>query len=239
MLKQLQGSLKATKIEQEDKTLKASAQLKVDVANVGLVLVEAVRKVREAAARTQSSNNLKQIALAMHNYHGTYNRLPPQATYDKNGKPMLSWRVMILPFIEQQNLYNRFHLDEPWDSEHNKKLLARMPKIYASPQDEKTLKEHTTHYQGFVGKGALFEGKQGTPFHGHPRRHLEHVHDRRGIEGGAVDQAGRHSLRSGQALAKLGLPGAAGFLASMCDGSVRICSRKIIGRKPCVWSSNE
>ncbi len=74
---------------------------------------------------------------------------------------MLSWRVFILPYIDQQDLYKQFHLDEPWDSEHNKKLLAKMPKTYASASDEKTLKDHTTYYQGLVGKGAFFEGKKG------------------------------------------------------------------------------
>src|SRR6185437_3736578 len=92
------------------------------------------------------------------------NRLPPHAIYDKNGKPLLSWRVMILPYLEQQDLYKQFHLNEAWDSEHNKKLLAKMPKTYASARDEKTLKDHTTYYQGFVGKGAFFEGKQGLRF---------------------------------------------------------------------------
>src|SRR6516165_5495577 len=77
---------------------------------------------------------------------------------------MLSWRVMILPYIEQQNLYNQFHLNEPWDSEHNKKLLARMPVVYASPQDDRAVKEHSTYYQGFYGKSAFFEGKQGVRY---------------------------------------------------------------------------
>ncbi len=68
----------------------------------------------------------------MLNYHDTIGHFPAQAIYDKNGKPLLSWRVQILPYIEQQPLYNEFHLDEPWDSEHNKKLLGKMPKTYAS-----------------------------------------------------------------------------------------------------------
>ncbi len=162
LLKQLQESLKAVQVEQKGNTLQASAHHKVDVATIGVVLMEAVQKVRESAARAQSQNNLRQLALAMHNYHDTMRRFPPQATYNKNGKPMLSWRVMILPYIEQQNLYNQFHLDEPWDSDHNKKLLAMMPKTYITPlQDEKSINEHLTYYQGFVGKGTIFDGKEG------------------------------------------------------------------------------
>ncbi len=131
LLKQAQTALKATKLERRGATLQASASLKLDIASAGVALLDGVRKVRGAASRTQSQNNLKQIGLAMHNYHATNNMLPPHATYDKNGKPLLSWRVFILPYIEQQDLYKQFHLDEPWDSEHNKKLLAKMPVIYA------------------------------------------------------------------------------------------------------------
>jgi len=76
----------------------------------------------------KAKTNLKQIALAMHNYHDTYGTFPPHAIYSKDGKPLLSWRVMILPYIEQNNLYQQFHLDEPWDSEHNQKLMQQMPR---------------------------------------------------------------------------------------------------------------
>src|SRR5205814_6093315 len=74
------------------------------------------------AERMRSANNLKQLMLAMHNYHDVYGRFPADIR-DKDGKPLLSWRVHILPFIEQVNLYKQFRLDEPWDSEHNKKLI--------------------------------------------------------------------------------------------------------------------
>ncbi len=79
-------------------------------------------------------NNLKQIGLAMHNYESTFGTFPPAYIADKaTGKPLLSWRVAILPFLEQDALYKQFHLDEPWDSAHNKTLIARMPPVYRSP----------------------------------------------------------------------------------------------------------
>jgi RNA polymerase sigma factor (sigma-70 family) len=106
---------------------------------------------------TQSQNNLKQIALAFHNHMDTYNHFPPAAICDGAGKPLLSWRVAILPFIEEDALYKEFHLDEPWDSEHNKKLLSRMPKIYALP-GVKSKEPNLTPYQVFVGKDALWDG---------------------------------------------------------------------------------
>jgi prepilin-type processing-associated H-X9-DG protein len=71
----------------------------------------------------------------------------------------LSWRVAILPFVEQQNLYQQFHLDEPWDSEHNKTLLAQMPKIYALPAAHKG-GDDKTYYRVFVGKQAFFDLEQ-------------------------------------------------------------------------------
>lgn len=100
---------------------------------VGLLL-PAVQAAREAARRMQSSNNLKQMMLAMHNYESAYRKFPARAICDKEtGKPLLSWRVAILPFVEEAALYNEFHLDEPWDSDHNIKLLEKMPAIYAHP----------------------------------------------------------------------------------------------------------
>ena len=100
---------------------------------VGLLL-PAVQASRAAARRMQSTNNLKQIALALLNYESAYRRYPEAFNTDEDGKPLLSWRVHILPFIEQNNLYQQFHLDEPWDSEHNIKLLDQMPLVYRSPQ---------------------------------------------------------------------------------------------------------
>jgi hypothetical protein len=115
-------------------------------------------KAVEARNRKISNNNLKQMALALHNFHDTYKRLPPPAICDKQGKPLLSWRVAILPFNEEGALYREFRLDEPWDSEHNKKLLEKMPKIYA-PVGVKTNQPYLTFYQAIVGPGAAWELK--------------------------------------------------------------------------------
>lgn len=129
---------------------------------VGLLL-PATQKVREAAARTQSMNNLKQIGIAMHNYHDTMGKLPPAAICDKNGKPLLSWRVAILPYIEQQNLYNQFKLDEPWDSENNKKASSMVVKTFMHPQSPDP-NSGLTHYRIFYGKDAIFDLKDSKPF---------------------------------------------------------------------------
>jgi hypothetical protein len=142
------------------------AQAELDRAVAQLKVAEAaLRRLQEAAepdatARRKSQDNLKQIGLAFHNYHDTYTFLPGHAIFDKNtGKPLLSWRVAILPFIEQDDLYRQFKLNEPWDSEHNIKLLDQMPDVYKSPHAKD--KATTTYYQVFTGKETPFFGQRG------------------------------------------------------------------------------
>jgi prepilin-type processing-associated H-X9-DG protein len=119
------------------------------------LLLPAVQSAREAARRAQCTNNLKQIALAMHNHHSAMNTFPTDIV-DKNGKPLLSWRVAILPYLEQGDLYNKFKLDEPWDSPHNKALLKEIPKVFVCPSRAKP-DPFTTTYRGFNGDTAMFE----------------------------------------------------------------------------------
>jgi hypothetical protein len=116
--------------------------------------------------RRASRNNFKQIGLALHSFHDTYTAFPGAAILDKNGKPLLSWRVAILPWIEQGALYKEFRLDEPWDSKHNKKLIEKMPKLYAPTIQGKPRKPNTTYYQVFTGPDALFNPKWGGGFGG-------------------------------------------------------------------------
>jgi hypothetical protein len=159
-MEQLQTGLRAANVERNGSVVEASATVKVDLTTAGPNLVATIQKVRDSARRISSANNLKQLALAMHNYNDTNGHFPAAAVYDTNGKALLSWRVMLLPYLEQDALYKEFHLDEPWDSDHNKKLLEKMPAMFATG-DEQALKNHGTHYQGFVGKGAIFDGKKG------------------------------------------------------------------------------
>ncbi|MGP0067269.1 MAG: sigma-70 family RNA polymerase sigma factor [Isosphaeraceae bacterium] len=115
----------------------------------------------ESKARDQSINNLRHIAIAMNNFADGNDFRFPAAVIRKEGKPLLSWRVALLPFLDQKALYDKFHLDEPWDSPHNKTLLDQMPAVYA-PVVHKVEAKHSTYYQVFVGPGALFEGNEGT-----------------------------------------------------------------------------
>lgn len=122
------------------------------------MLLPAVQATRAAARRTVSMNNLRQMVLASLNYESAYMHFPLQANYDDSGKPLLSWRVHILPFIEENQLYERFHLDEPWDSDHNKKLIKLMPDLYQSPTAN--LPEGKTVYLGVAGKDGIFGPKK-------------------------------------------------------------------------------
>lgn len=120
---------------------------------VGLLL-PAVQQARDAARRTQTQNNLFNIILACHNYHDSMGRFPAAYSQSDDKQPLLSWRVHILPFIEQQNLYDQFKLDEPWDSPHNLALLERMPEIYRGTNSQAP--PGYTVYLGVTGKDAPF-----------------------------------------------------------------------------------
>ncbi|MCC6126433.1 MAG: DUF1559 domain-containing protein [Pirellulales bacterium] len=127
---------------------------------IGLLL-PAVQAAREAARRARSMNNLKQISLALLNHEAANNVLPPAFKADKGGKPLLSWRVLILPYLEENSLYEQFKLDEPWDSEHNKKLLDKMPDVYKNP-NSRLAGEGKTNYLAVRGAKTIFSGGTGT-----------------------------------------------------------------------------
>jgi len=145
-------------VTRDGTALAVSAELpSVLTAYVGLsagLLLPAVQKVRESTARVQSTNNLKQIALAMHGYHDAMGAFPPAAIVNKKGKPLLSWRVAVLPYLEQEALYKKFKLDEPWDSEHNLPLSKVVIKTYTDPRV--ATEPGLTYYKVFVGKDAGF-----------------------------------------------------------------------------------
>jgi hypothetical protein len=121
------------------------------------------RKSQQSAGHQGSFNNLKQIALAMHNYHDPYKSFPPAASIAKDGRKLLSWRVHLLPYLDAKRLYFQFHLDEPWDSEHNKKLIDQMPAVFASPLAPPHLKaKGMTTYLAPIAEGTIFGGPKGT-----------------------------------------------------------------------------
>ena len=99
-------------------------------------LTPAVKAASDAAGRAQKVNNFRQILIAMHNYASAKGSFPPPASRSDDGQPLLSWRVLILPYVDVPggaDLYKQFHLDEPWDSEHNRTLIGKMPAVYRDP----------------------------------------------------------------------------------------------------------
>ncbi len=202
--------------------LDAGGDSKVATAGVLVaLLLPAVQAAREAARRAMSSNNLKLLALAMHNYHDVYKHFPARASFDSQGKPLLSWRVHLLPFLGEQALYKEFHLDEPWDSPHNRKLIPRMPNVYQNPSAP--ARPGMAHYVALVGKGTLFEGNKARSFRDITDGTantilLVEVNPDRAVIWTKPDDL---AFDPDNPLAGLGKAHPGGFLVALCDGSVR------------------
>lgn len=125
------------------------------------------QQLRDESYRRSRMNNFKQIALGMLNYENARKSLPAFASYDAEGRPLLSWRVYVLPYLEQQALFNQFHLDEPWDSEHNRKLIDQMPDVFADPDPAIRAAVGDKGRTTFVvptGEGLIFGKKEGAKF---------------------------------------------------------------------------
>ena len=112
----------------------------------------------ELARRTQAANDLRQIGVALHGAAAKDGHFPPPAIYDASGKPLLSWRVAILPYLGEEELYKQFRLDEPWDSKANRRLEAKMPSVF---RGRGSATSRTTHYLAVVGEGYAFFGQHG------------------------------------------------------------------------------
>jgi hypothetical protein len=207
-----------------------SAYAGMVAASVGM-MVPAVDKVREAAARSSDSNNLKQIGLAFHMFHDATGRFPEQSwgTQLENGRMTgkLSWRVALLPYLEQQRLYQQFKLDEPWDSDNNKKLIPLMPKTYATPLA--VAEPGKTYYKVFVGTGAIFD----RPFSKH--NSITAITDGTAntilaAEGGEPviwTKPDDFEFDPKKPLPNIWLPGKPGINVLLADGSVKFINRSI------------
>jgi uncharacterized protein (DUF983 family) len=123
------------------------------------LLLPAVQAAREAARRMSCGNNLKQIGLALQNYHDLHNCYPPAYFADKDGQPMHSWRVIILRELGEPALYDQYKFDEPWDSPNNRRVAEQMPKVYQCPSDAD---RSNTDYMVIVGQETPFDGAKST-----------------------------------------------------------------------------
>jgi len=135
--------------------------LVVDAHEAAALIDSLLRPARVAAVRTQCVNNLKQLGLAFHNYHAKYEKFPAAYSRGKDGKPLLSWRVSLLPFLDQQALYDQFHLDEAWDSPHNRTLISKMPVLFHCPSEKDALvADGKTRYLTPRGAGTIMPGAE-------------------------------------------------------------------------------
>ncbi|WP_166821817.1 DUF1559 family PulG-like putative transporter [Thalassoroseus pseudoceratinae] len=152
--------LKTTKITREERTIRVTAswsgeKMEKTIASMVPTMIE----LRARSRRIQSKNNMKHLGIAMHNYHDVHGQFPPPVITGPDGKTPVSWRVAILPYIEANELHKQYHFDEPWDSEHNKKLLDQMPSVYRHPDDE--TESTNTSYFAIVGEKTAFGPKDG------------------------------------------------------------------------------
>lgn len=122
-----------------------------------LLLLPAVTTARGAARRMQSTNNLKMLGLALHNYHDTHRSFPPAFVADADGKPLYSGRVLLLPFLEQAALYESFDKSKAWDSPENQAISATMVKVFQDPADSNN---SNCDYVFVTGPGTVFEGSK-------------------------------------------------------------------------------
>lgn len=125
---------------------------------VGKAAVDAVRNQRNGAVCRE---NLKQIGLALHQYHEKYGSFPPCYIADPAGKPMHSWRVLLLPFLGQEELYQRYRFDEPWNGPHNRQLGAEIPDVYAYPWSDRQNRERMC-FLGVVSPWSVWPGPHAT-----------------------------------------------------------------------------
>jgi len=211
----------------------------------GLValLLPAVGAARQAARRAQSGNNLRQIGLAMHNYHDTYNAFPLAGSEDPQHGIGLSWRVRVLPFIEESAMYGRVNFNEPWDGANNRWLTDQMPRAYQSPSVPPSKSE--TVYLAVVDSeqvpqgGTLKDGNRPMPIFSHDGRRASMANITDGTSNtimtveADVDQAVTWSRPKDwtfdpqQPRRGLGKTHRGGFLVQMADGSIRFISNNI------------
>ena len=154
--------LAQAKIETSGSIVHLQAKSTMELSDVVKSLAPALTTARAAARRMSSVNNLKQIGLAFHNYAAVYNHFPsPALLGGEQKKHAYSWRVALLPFIEQQALYNQYRFDEPWDGPNNRKLIDRMPAIYSVPgPDGNPSSRSTASYYVFAGESAALGSPQ-------------------------------------------------------------------------------
>lgn len=126
------------------------------LASAGIWFYYAIRAARESALASLAQCPLNQLALAFHNYHDMYGRFPPAYVTDAAGKPMHSWRALILPYMGEEELAAEYDFSEPWNGPHNSRLADLMPRTFHSPSEPPSTSH--TNYVVIVGPDTAFPG---------------------------------------------------------------------------------
>jgi hypothetical protein len=124
------------------------------------LLMPAVGNARQAALRSSSISNLKQITLALHSYEAQHGSFPPAYVTDADGKPLYSWRVLLLPYLGEDALYDRFDKTKAWDDPANIDVSNSMVSVFRSPLDEQVA-DNGASYVGIVGANTMFPAGKG------------------------------------------------------------------------------
>ena len=222
--KLIEEALSSAQVTQDKKQVRFSLSLNDETcAQLIALTVPAVMQARAAARRSVAKNNIKQIMLALHNYHDRYGHFPPAVVTGPDGKTPHSWRVELLPYLDQQALYDQYRMNEPWDSEHNRKIAETAVPVFQNPGSKKPA---NSAYFAVVGDGTAFGNKQGVSF--------------KDITDGtsntiAIVEADRDIpwtkpediTYDGKKLPKFGGFHQGGYNVGICDGSVKFISEQI------------
>ena len=208
------------KIEQNGSRLTTSASLSpIAVGRAAGKLAPPLRQMRSDAMAQARTQNLRQLALAMHNYHAAYKAFPPayKMGKDGNGKHKVSWRVLILPFLDQQALYDQYKFDEPWDSPANARVTAEIPSVFRAVGSKADTNE--TDYFVIVGDNTAFKTEKGRKireFIDGTSNSLLIVETRKAVHWAKPEDIGMPK----DGLPKLGGIAKTGFRVARADGSV-------------------
>ncbi len=161
-LRLIQPLLDSVQVKASGNRVLLATFAQLQASEVFQTLFPAIRKARKSAKQAQSHNNLRQIAIALQKYAIAHGSFPPAVLYDKKSGTPYSWRVAILPFIEQRALYDQYHFDELWDSEHNMEIAKTVvvPTFTSSAEPTST----NAAYFALVGPETVFAGKEGVNF---------------------------------------------------------------------------
>jgi prepilin-type processing-associated H-X9-DG protein len=159
----LEGKVAAVRSYSAPVPVMAAVVAVVAVMLVGVVvltvLLRSLSGTQETAWRLACADNLKQIAQAMRQYEVVYGSFPPAYVPDKHGKPLCSWRVLLLPYLGQQALYDQYHLDEPWNSPNNRPVSDLAIGLFQCPA-QPDAREPVTYYVMVVGQDTISSGRE-------------------------------------------------------------------------------